>query len=223
MKIMMKLLILLTCILTSSAWAGNSIYISGNDTSGSGSGETIFIKQDGANNKVGTSMSSGSEDYFDIHGNNVTVIIKQIGDSNTTAAWSTFKCTNCTLDYQVNGDSNVLNTDIDEIDDSGWWIDVDITGNSNILAINDTDKSTNGVQNFNVDLEDDGSGKIKGEFKKEVNPNFDVGAFYETEVGENTGDDYGLSANYKNKLFNLDFSYGKGNNINANANFDYKF
>ena len=77
--------------------------------------------------------------------------------------------------------------------------------------------------NFNVDLEDDGSGKIKGEFKKEVNPNFDVGAFYETEVGENTGDDYGLSANYKNKLFNLDFSYGKGNNINANANFDYKF
>ena len=29
MKIMMKLLILLTCILTSSAWAGNSIYISG--------------------------------------------------------------------------------------------------------------------------------------------------------------------------------------------------
>ena len=77
--------------------------------------------------------------------------------------------------------------------------------------------------NFNVDLEDDGSGKIKGEFKKEVNPIFDVGAFYETEVGENTGDDYGLSANYKNKLFNLDFSYGKGNNINANANFDYKF
>ena len=153
MKIMMKLLILLTCILTSSAWAGNSIYISGNDTSGSGSGETIFIKQDGANNKVGTSMSSGSEDYFDIHGNNVTVIIKQIGDSNTTAAWSTFKCTNCTLDYQVNGDSNVLNTDIDEIDDSGWWIDVDITGNSNILAINDTNQSTNGVQNFNVDLD----------------------------------------------------------------------
>ena len=77
--------------------------------------------------------------------------------------------------------------------------------------------------NFDIDLEDDGSGKIKGEFKKEINPNFDVGAFYETEVGENTGDDYGLSANYKNKLFNLDFSYGKGNNINANANFDYKF
>jgi len=77
--------------------------------------------------------------------------------------------------------------------------------------------------NFNVDLEDDGSGKIKGEFKKEINPNFDIGAFYETDVGENTGDDYGLSANYKNKLFNLDFSYGKGNNINANANFDYRF
>jgi|TARA_R100000149_G_C5758158_1_gene64316 hypothetical protein len=77
--------------------------------------------------------------------------------------------------------------------------------------------------NFDIDLEDDGSGKIKGEFKKEINPNLDVGAFYETKVGENTGDDYGLSANYKNKLFNLDFSYGKGNNINANANFDYKF
>ena len=77
--------------------------------------------------------------------------------------------------------------------------------------------------NFDVDLEDDGSGKIKGEFTKEINPNFDIGAFYETDVGQNTGDDYGLSANYKNKLFNLDFSYGKGNNINANANFDYKF
>jgi len=77
--------------------------------------------------------------------------------------------------------------------------------------------------NFNVDLEDDGSGKIKGEFTKEINPHLDVGAFYETKVGENTGDDYGLSANYKNKIFNLDVSYGKGNNINANANFDYKF
>ena len=77
--------------------------------------------------------------------------------------------------------------------------------------------------NFNVDLEDDGSGKIKGEFKKEINPNFDVGAFYEADVGEGTGDDYGISANYKNKLFNFDFNYGKGNNINANANFDYKF
>ena len=76
---------------------------------------------------------------------------------------------------------------------------------------------------FDVDLEDDGSGKIKGEFTKEISPNLDVGAFYETNVGNNTGDDYGLSANYKNKLFNLDFSYGKGNNINANANFDYKF
>ena len=87
MKIMMKLLILLTCILTSSAWASNKIYISGNDTSGSGTGETIFIKQQGSNNKVGTSMTSGSEDYFDIYGTDVTVIIKQIGDSNTTAAW----------------------------------------------------------------------------------------------------------------------------------------
>ena len=151
MKIMMKLLILLLSILTSSAWAGNSIYISGNDTSGSGSGETIFIKQDGANNKVGTSMSSGSEDYFDIHGNNVTVIIKQIGDSNTTASWSTFKCTNCTLDYQVNGNSNVLTTDIDDIDDNGWWLDVDITGDSNILAINDD--NNNDVTNFNLDLD----------------------------------------------------------------------
>ena len=88
------------------------------------------------------------------------------------------------------------------------------------IGNNQTDKPP---LNFDIDLEDDGSGKIKGEFKKEINPNFDVGAFYETEVGENTGDDYGLSANYKNKLFNLDFSYGKGNNINANANFDYKF
>ena len=100
MKLMMRMLILLTSLLlTNTGWASNKIYISGNDTSGSGTGETIFIKQQGSNNKVGTSMTSGSEDYFDIHGTDVTIIIKQIGDSNTTAAWSTFKCTNCTLDY----------------------------------------------------------------------------------------------------------------------------
>ena len=84
MKIMMKLLILLTCILTNSAWASNSIYISGNDTSGSGTGETIFIKQQGSNNKVGTSMTSGSEDYFDIHGTDVTVIIKPVSYTHLT-------------------------------------------------------------------------------------------------------------------------------------------
>ena len=142
MKIIMKLVLILflSTITISTANSANFVYMSQNDTSGNGVGESIFIKQQGSNNKVGYSMTSGSEDYFDIHGTGVTVIIKQIGNSNTTAAWSTFKCTNCTLDYQVNGNSNVLNTDIDEIDDSGWWLDVDITGNSNILEINDTDK-----------------------------------------------------------------------------------
>lgn len=47
--------------------------MSQNDTSGNGVGESIFIKQQGANNKVGTSMTSGSEDYFDIYGNNLTI------------------------------------------------------------------------------------------------------------------------------------------------------
>ena len=90
MRTMIMTLVILL-VTTISCWASNSIYISGNDTSGSGTGETIFIKQQGSNNKVGYSMTSGSEDYFDVHGTGVTVIIKQIGDSNTTAAWSTFK------------------------------------------------------------------------------------------------------------------------------------
>jgi len=148
----MKIVLTILCLAISplKSYAGNSVYISGNDTSGHGANESVYIKQDGTGNKVGTSMTSGSEDYFDIYGNNVTVIIKQIGDSNTTAAWSTFKCTNCTLDYQVRGDSNILYTDIDDVDDNGWWLDVDITGNSNILAINDD--NNNAVTNFNVDL-----------------------------------------------------------------------
>ena len=131
---------------------------------------------------------------------------KNVGEQNTDQESSSF------LQNAIKG-NRLLNQSIDGREN-----------NSKLKEISMGNNQTNQPPlNFNVDLEDDGSGKIKGEFKKEVNPNFDVGAFYETEVGENTGDDYGLSANYKNKLFNLDFSYGKGNNINANANFDYKF
>ena len=43
-------------------------------------GQSIFIKQDGTGNKVGVSTSYP----FIIDGNDLTVIIKQIGNSNKT-------------------------------------------------------------------------------------------------------------------------------------------
>lgn len=153
MKIIMKLVLILflLTITIKTANSANFVYMSQNDTSGNGVGESIFIKQQGNNNKVGTSMTSGSEDYFDIYGNNLTISIKQIGNSNITYAYSTFKCTTCTLDYVATGNSNVLNLDVDDVDDTGWWLDIDITGNSNIVHIDDNNDYV--IRNFNVDLD----------------------------------------------------------------------
>ena len=79
-KIMKLVLSFLTFTLVStSVIAGNSVYLQQDNQEG----QSIFIKQDGTNNKVGVSTSYP----FIVDGNDLTVIIRQIGDGNKTD-WS---------------------------------------------------------------------------------------------------------------------------------------
>ena len=69
----MKLLILLLLLSNSSWAAGNSVFLQQQNQTNS----STFIKQEGSNNKVGIS----ADDPLIIDGNNITIIIKQIGNS----------------------------------------------------------------------------------------------------------------------------------------------
>ena len=141
--------LLLTLILllatTINCYASNSVYI----TQIGQTGQTIFIKQDGSSNKVG--MSTGNP--FVIDGNNLTVIIKQIGDSNVTdnSAHLSFKGSNMTFDYTATGNSNTLRADIDDTGADGHYYDIDITGNSNNVDFDAWDADD--MENLNVDLD----------------------------------------------------------------------
>ena len=141
--------LLLTLILllatTINCYAGNTVYL----TQIGQTGQDIYIKQDGSGNKVG--ISTGNP--FVIDGNNLTVIIKQIGNSNVTdnSAHLSFKGSNMTFDYTATGDSNKLRPDIDDTDATGHYYDIDITGNLNIV---DFDTWTgDDMINLNVDLD----------------------------------------------------------------------
>ena len=141
--------LLLTLILllatTINCYASNSVYI----TQIGQTGQTIFIKQDGSSNKVG--MSTGNP--FVIDGNNLTVIIKQIGNSNVTdnSAHLSFKGSNMTFDYTATGNSNKLRPDIDDTNSEGHYYDIDITGNSNIVDFDAW--GADDMDNLNVDLD----------------------------------------------------------------------
>ena len=143
MKALLLSLILLLAT-TINCYASNQVYI----TQIGQTGQDIYIKQDGANNTFGMSASAP----FKIDGNNLTVIIKQIGDSNVTdnSYHLSFKGTNMTLDYTAIGNSNKLRFDIDDTDATGFYLDHDITGDSNIV---DYDTWANDSTNFNVDLD----------------------------------------------------------------------
>ena len=123
--------LLLTLILllatTINCYASNTVYI----TQIGQTGQTIFIKQDGSSNKFGLS----TDNPFKIDGNNLTVIIKQIGNSNTTdnTAHLSFKGKDMTFDYTATGNSNKLRPDIDDTNAEGHYYDIDITGDSNIV------------------------------------------------------------------------------------------
>ena len=140
-------MILVTLVtLTSNCWAGNSVWIQqdNQDTDGS-----IYIKQDGSGNKVGISTSS----TFNLSGNNLTLIIKQIGNSNlvTDSNHKSFKGEDMTFDYTATGNSNILRVDLDDVGAEGHYYDIDITGGSNIVEIDTV--TSDDVKLTNVDLD----------------------------------------------------------------------
>jgi len=144
----MRALLLSLILLLATAincFASNIVYI----TQIGQTGQTIFIKQDGSSNKFGLS----TDNPFKIDGNNLTVIIKQIGNSNVTdnSAHLSFKGKDMTFDYTVTGNSNKLRPDIDDTNAEGHYYDIDITGDSNIVDF-DTWGSDD-MENLNVDLD----------------------------------------------------------------------
>ena len=143
-KLIMILVTLVT--LTTNCWAGNSVWIKqdNQDTDGS-----IYIKQDGSGNKVGISTSS----TFNMRGNNLTLIIKQIGNSNlvTDSNHKSFKGEDMTFDYTATGNSNILRVDLDDVGAEGHYYDIDITGGSNIVEIDTV--TSDDVKLTNVDLD----------------------------------------------------------------------
>ena len=145
-KLIMILVTLVTLTLTSNSLAGNSVYIQQDNQDVNGS---VFIKQDGTGNKVGISTSS----TFNINGTNLTLIIKQIGNSNlaTDSNHKSFKGSNMTFDYLATGSSNVLRLDLDDTGADGHYYDIDITGSSNIVEV-DTHGSDD-VQDTHLDLD----------------------------------------------------------------------
>ena len=103
MKKMMKLVLFLclSIFTANTSFAGNSVFIQQDNQDG----QSIFIKQDGTGNKFGVSTSYP----FIIDGNDLTVIIRQIGDNNKTY-WSnlnSFKCDNISFDYNRKSRTNI--------------------------------------------------------------------------------------------------------------------
>ena len=129
----MKLVLsfLLFTLVSSSVVAGNSVFIQQDNQEG----QSVFIKQDGTGNYVGLTASNG----LLINGNDLTVIIKQIGDNNTFANGGlSFMGDNMTFDYTATGDSNKLDININDTDAEGHYYDIDITGDSNIFEYEGT-------------------------------------------------------------------------------------
>ena len=143
-KIVMAIVILLAT--TINCLAGNSVYIQQDNQNSDGS---IFIKQDGSGNKVGISTSS----TFNVKGANLTLIIKQLGNSNlaTDSNHKSFMGSNMTFDYIATGNSNVLRLDLDDVGADGHYYDIDITGGSNIVEL-DTNVNDD-IQDTHIDLD----------------------------------------------------------------------
>ena len=135
------ILILATAI---NCYASNSVYITQIDQTGG----SVYIKQDGSSNTFGVSANNP----FVIDGNKLTIIIKQIGNSNVTDYNNhvSFKGLNMTFDYTAIGNSNKLRPDIDDVDAEGHYYDHDITGDLNVV---DYDTWADDTTNFNVDLD----------------------------------------------------------------------
>ena len=153
MKIVLILFLTIFTVKTANADSnGNNVFILLEDTSGAGAGETIYIRQEGYDNWVG----NWTNHPFKIEGTGNTVNIVQIGYTNDFEDYSSFDCTNCTLDVNVKGSNNAVGIDMDDTGDSGWWIDIDIRGGDNLVLVSDTPDGSN-VANQNYDIDIDGT------------------------------------------------------------------
>ena len=143
-KIMIAIVILLAT--TIKSFAGNSVWIQQNNQDSDGS---VFIKQDGTGNKVGISTSAP----FVIDGENLTLIIRQIGDNNVTSMSSHLELfgEDMTVDLYIKGDANVLRLEGDT-DSTGHWYDFDVTGNSNTMRVDGNDDDNTHKTNIDLDI-----------------------------------------------------------------------
>ena len=143
-QIMIAIVILLATL--SNTFAGNSVYIQQDNQTSAGS---VYIKQDGTGNKFGISTSAP----FVIDGANLTIIVRQLGDTNTTddSGDMKFKGSNMTFDYTATGDSNKLRLDLEDTGADGHYYDIDVTGNSNIVDI--SGNASDDVQDSHIDLD----------------------------------------------------------------------
>ena len=144
-RLMIMILVTLVTI-TTSCWAGNSVYIQQDNQNKEGS---VFIKQDGTGNTFGISTSAP----FVIDGANLTLIIRQLGNTNTTddSGDMKFKGSNMTFDYIATGNSNKLRIDLADTDADGHYYDIDVIGSSNIVDI--SGRASDDVQDSHIDLD----------------------------------------------------------------------
>ena len=145
MKRLIMILVTLA-ILTANSWAGNSVYIQQDNQNKAGS---VYIKQDGTGNTFGISTSAP----FVIDGPNLTIIVKQLGNTNTTDDTGDMKFygSNMTFDYIATGNSNKLRLDLGDTDADGHYYDIDVTGSSNIVDI--SGHTSDDIQDTHVDLD----------------------------------------------------------------------
>jgi hypothetical protein len=185
---------------------GNNVFILLEDTSGAGAGETIYIRQEGYDNWVG----NWTNHPFKIEGTGNTVNIVQIGYTNDFADYSSFDCTNCTLDVNVKGSDNAIEMDMDDTGDSGWWIDIDIRGGDNLVKVSDAPDGTN-VANQNYDIDIDGNNN-QMEFKVE-NGSGGNHYLYAYIYGDNNYVDYLMNDNSLGKNTTANAAIGPYNSI----------
>ena len=144
-RLIMMILVTLVTI-TTNCWAGNSVYIQQDNQNKLGS---VYIKQDGASNKFGISTSAPCV----IDGPNLTIIVKQLGNSNETddTGDMKFKGSNMTFDYVATGNSNKLRLDLGDTDADGHYYDIDVVGSSNIVDI--SGHASDDIQDTHIDLD----------------------------------------------------------------------
>jgi len=146
-QIMIAIVILLAW--TSKIYAGNSVWVKQQNQD---KDTTIFIKQDGSGNKVGISANAP----LVIDGENLTLIIRQIGKNNLTDLSShlLFAGEDMTLDLDAKGDGNKLRIEGDT-DSTGHWYDLDVRGDSNTIRIDNRDSDNTTKTNIDLDLDGD--------------------------------------------------------------------